>query len=428
MKILIANPALGYGGITTYFKELIKCLSLEHNLTVVLADDAVSPINEKGVTVMYHDTQELSIGNALFFINLINNELRPDLVISSQGLIIPIIVPFIDNSIKVMTVSHSGKYFSSEYSVLNHQYTDIIIAASSDYNKQYLEKKYHIKSKSKVRVMYNFISYEPRLEKIRIEKQQNDDLKIIYSGGSLPGKNPDLVLQVLCKLIKTDLNFKFYWTGGTQLPLPKKLIGHIKINDVRQFLKDDKRIVFTGRIESRNEFEEIVASSNIHLMPSRNEGCSMLLLESLRAGCICVVGDYPHSNKEIVEKGQCGFVINHNSADEFAKRLITIISNPKDYSHLYDKAYNTYIQYLSYPVWEKKLRALMAEPSNHKVRKQKINKFRLHLDILRLKYLRKTCYYREIIFDTLRSLCNYMLLYMKMMLKGDFPRKDSVNV
>lgn len=93
MKILIANPALGYGGITTYFKELIKCLSLEHNLTVVLADDAVSPINEKGVTVMYHDTQELSIGNALFFINLINNELRPDLVISSQGLIIPIIVP-----------------------------------------------------------------------------------------------------------------------------------------------------------------------------------------------------------------------------------------------------------------------------------------------------------------------------------------------
>ena len=426
MKIMIVNPALGYGGITTYIKELIKCLSVEHEITVVLPDDSVSPIKEPGVKVLYHDTRDLSKKNALFFIRLINEMEKPEVVISSQGLIIPVIAPYLDDGIKVMTVSHSGKFFTSEYSAFNHKYSDFIIAASSDYNKKYLEKRYHIKDKRKVRVIYNFISEDSYLEGLHEEKKGKDEIQIIYSGGALPGKNPDLVLKIICGLIQTNLNFKFYWTGGTQLPLPKRIINRCKINDVRQFFQDDERIIFTGRIESREEFEKLLSSSNIHLMPSRNEGCSMLLLESLRSGCICLVGDYPHSNREIVEKGGCGYVLKHTDPDAFIEKLTDIISNPKEYLQLYDNAYGFYKQHLTFPVWREALGKLINEPLNHKKRK-KAGNLRLSFDLVRMRLWKKNSYVREMFFLTIKSMINFYVFFLKLKMRGSFPQKSAYN-
>ena len=240
MKILIANNVFdGGGGITTYCSELIRCLSKKHNLTVVLKDDSMFPIKEPGVRVLYHDTQDLSKENAKLFIKLINEEVKPDIVIGSFALIIPVIAPFLNENIRLMTVSHSGKYFASDYCALNHKYIDHIIGASSDYNKRYLERKFHIKDHSKIRVIYNSVASDPELERLCNEKKTKDIVSIVYSGGGLPGKNPDLVLKILCLLLKTDLNFKFYWTGGSKLPLPKSIINRCKLNDVQQYLQKD---------------------------------------------------------------------------------------------------------------------------------------------------------------------------------------------
>ena len=424
MRILIVNQALDDGGVATYATELIKCLSEDYELIVVVPDDSKRPIRIEGVKVLYHDSNDLSKENALTFIRLINEEVMPDIVISSWAIIIPVIAPFINNNIRIITVSHSGKLFASEYSTFNYKYTDTIIAASSDYNKQYLEKKYHIKDKSKIKVVYNSIESNPEIEALRLKKKESEIIQIIYAGGTLPAKNPDLVLKILCELIKTNVNFKFYWTSGTKLPIPKKLFGVFKLNDVRQYLQHDDRIIFPGRIESRDDFVRLVSSSNILISPSRTEGCSMLLLQALRSGSICLVSDELNGNREIVEDGNCGFVLDHRSPKAFAQKLVEIISNPADYAQLYDNAYNTYQQKFTYQVWKENLSVVMNEDFNHAERKLKINSARLSYDLFRMKAFKKICHYRRMVIFVVKSCAIFYLKYFKLKLKGDFPVKS----
>ena len=422
MKVLLVNSPFRGGGITTYANELIKCLSKDHDLTVVLPDDSLRPITIPGVSVLHYDTQELSRENALFFIKLINEDLKPELVISSFGLITSIIVPYLDDNIRVITVSHSGKFVSSENSALNHKYVDNIIAASSEYNKNYLERVFHIKDKSKIKVIYNFMASNPELEDCRFVKRNNETVKIIYSGGWFPGKNPDLVLKVLYELLKTDLDFKFYWTGETKLPLIRKwLYKIVKVNDVRQFVKKDDRVVFTGRIPSKTEFDRLMASSNVLISPSRNEGSSMLVIEALRSGTICVVGDYPHGNREIIEKGKCGFVVDHRKPKEFASIITDIIRNNKNYRSYYDNAYDTYLSLLTYPVWKKSLDELILGRANHCQRRKSIRMGRISYDIFRMKMLFKMTSLRRLFQYTLKSLNGFYTQFIKMKVKGEFP-------
>ena len=170
---------------------------------------------------------------------------------------------------------------------------------------------------------------------------------------------------------------------------------------------------------------KFVSSGNILLTPSRNEGCSMLVLQSLRSGSILMVGDYPHNNRELVEKGNCGFALDHRSPKIYADKLIDIISHPHEYVQLYENAHRTFEDFLSYPVWEASMENLIEEASYHTERKRTISDKRLTYDIMRMKILRKKSYYRSIFFFTIRSLCNFYIQYFKMRLMGDFPLKTN---
>ncbi len=112
MKVLLVNSPFGGGGITTFANQLIACLSGDTELTVVLGDDKKAPITNPLVKVIYHDTMSLTVDNAMYFVDLINNIEKPDVVIVSTAIIIPIIVPYLNDNIRVMTVSHSGRFFS----------------------------------------------------------------------------------------------------------------------------------------------------------------------------------------------------------------------------------------------------------------------------------------------------------------------------
>ena len=422
MKIMIVNPAFDDGGgITTYASELITCLSQEHELCIVLPDDSMRPVKNSGVKVIYHDPMELSSRNARLFIKLINEDVKPDVVISSFGLIIPVIAPYINDDTRVITVSHSGKYFNSDYCALNHRYTDHIIAASSDYNKNYLEKKFHIRDKSKIRVIYNSLASDPETETLRFIKQKSDVITIVFAGGSVPGKNSELVLKILCRMLKTDLNFKFIWAGGSELPLPKRIKNRCRLNNVKQYLQEDERVVFTGRIPAAEDFVRLVSSANVLLAPSRNEGCSMLLLQSLRSGSICMVGDYPHSSREIVENGECGFVLNHRKPEDFVGKLSDIITRPSDYARLYENAHNVFLQKLSYPVWSASLNAVMGLQANHAPRKNRVSKTGLAIGVLKMKGLKMSSYCKRMLFFTLGSLASFYVQFIKLKLRKDFP-------
>lgn len=418
MKILLANSPFRGGGITSYAMQIIRCLAEDAELAVVLADDNKSPITDKRVKVYYYNTHSLTVKNARLFIKLINEEIKPDVLIVSAARILPVITPYLNDEIKIITVSHSGKFFHSEYSVVNHKYIDKIIAASSEYNKEYLLQKYQIKDPEKVKVIYNFLDKDEELENLRYLKAQKRPVSLIFVNGSSVHKSPDLVARIVIELLKTDLNFRFYWMGTSTVPLTTTLFRHSKFKNIKQLFPDDERLVFTGYIASKRDFDKFTASANIMLAPSRNEGCSMALLEGHRAGCIFLVADYENSNREIVEKGKSGFVVNRNDIDEFISIIRDIINNPAKYEDYYENSHNTFIKYLSYSIWKEKLFSVINSPSSHSPRKKNATRLGIIINISKMKWLLFKCQIDQTLRYSLPSFYTFRRLYHIVGLKG----------
>ena len=197
-----------------------------------------------------------------------------------------------------------------------------------------------------------------------------------------------------------------------------------KVRDIRQYIRRDERVVFTGKIPSKEEFDQLIASANVLITPSRNEGCSMLLLEALRSGSICLVCDYKHGNREIVEKGNCGFVIDHMKPQDAVRQLEDLIEHRDHYEEYYDRAYDTYKNLLSYRVWKASLEKLINEKTPHKARKTKVSEFKLSLDLKRMEWLKKNSDIRRFFEITIRCLSSFFMQYLQMKSRGKFPKKN----
>ena len=373
MKILLANSPFGGGGMTTYAHELINALSEENELIVLLKDDSKAPIDKAKARVVYCDCKDHSVSNAKHVISIINDEIKPDLVIASGATLIPIIAPFIKDSIRVITFSHSTRYINSDYCAINNEYIDRIIAASSVYNKNYLEKKFSIKDKEKISVILNFVEDFEKSREVIERKKRSETVSIVFPGACGGAKTPELAYKIAQGLIHTNWNFKFYWTGNAVIPLTQ-YFPFIKRRMVQDRIASDPRLIFTGRIPDKNELDKLVAESNIFLAPSRREGCSMALIEATRDGSIAIVADYLNSNRVIVKDQKSGFVIDHKKPEEFMRRIGDIINNNEKYTDYYDNARKVYENELTYQKWKEQIdeNVINCEP-RHKQRYSAVN-------------------------------------------------------
>ena len=100
MKILFATSSFGGGGITSYAKEVISQFSKGNDFSVMIGDDEVSPITTPGVKIYNYECSDLSIKNAINVINTINNDIKPDLILSSNAFIISLVSKYLNDDIK----------------------------------------------------------------------------------------------------------------------------------------------------------------------------------------------------------------------------------------------------------------------------------------------------------------------------------------
>ena len=110
MKVVLATSSFKGGGITSYAHELINCYSKGNSFSVIIGDDSQNPINRDGVAIYKYDCSDLSFANICNIIKLINEEIKPDILIASCAKAISLALPYLNNNIKVIAVSHSLKY------------------------------------------------------------------------------------------------------------------------------------------------------------------------------------------------------------------------------------------------------------------------------------------------------------------------------
>ena len=351
MRLLLTSSSFKGGGIASYAIEFIKSYAENFDMSVLIGDDSLYPLEEYNVNVYHYDMADTSICNARNVLKLINEEIKPDVIINSCSRLMALLIPFLNNNIKVINVSHSLRYNEADYAGFNSEYADKVIALSN-YNKEYLERTFDCKGK--VEVVYNFVRDLPNQPQLLQKKLNAKTPVIVFTGGGTAAKSPEIIYGIVIELLKTDLNFKFYWMGTTTPPF-KKIQPFKEIKDI---LPNDSRLVVTGRIP-REEAMRISNEANIFLTPSRREGCPMALLEAMRVGTISITSDYNNGCKEIIKDGYNGYVIPHKNINDFVKRIKDIIINPKQYMTIYNNSHETFLSELSFAVWKKEMDALI---------------------------------------------------------------------
>lgn len=352
MKILLATSAAlpTGGGIASYNQELQRELGQDNELYLLTDSNERDIPGYREIDTTYANPIH-SFTYCQKLVDKINGS-EFDLVINSNSSVIPYLVPFI--KIPIISVSHFVNGRLADSAGYNSKYTSSIIALSY-YGKMYLEQKFSIRDKNKVKVIYNFVANNGR--EYNREKEESSILTIVYPGGTSVQKSVDTVVETAYRLERSNLPFRFIWIGGTNLPSGNQSLFGLK--EVSQMIKDT-RIRITGKI-SRDESIRYLNEANIFLLPSRGEGCPMTLLEAMRAGCIPIVSDAHHGSRELLEKCGCGEIVKQNNSKALYETIAKIIRHHKKYGSCYSKTYEFSKTFLSQREWSRQMLNLFNE-------------------------------------------------------------------
>ena len=206
------------GGIASYAMEFISSYASSFEVSVLIGDDSLYPLDKYNVKVYHYDMADTSEKNAREVLVLINQKIKPDVIINSCSRLMALLTPFLNNDIKVINVSHSLRYNEADYAGFNSEYADKVIALSG-YNKEYLEHTFDCRGK--VEVVYNFVRELPNQPQLLQNKLKLKTPVIVFTGGGTAAKSPEIIFGIVSKLLKTELDFKFYWMGTTTPPFKK---------------------------------------------------------------------------------------------------------------------------------------------------------------------------------------------------------------
>lgn len=376
----------GKGGVASYAHDFVDAFKEQYDISVVTSDKYEKVEGE--TTDIYHiHGEDFSENNTRMFIALLG-DVKPGVIVNSAYPLVAMLSPYLDNNIKIISVSHFIDGKLSWFAGFNANYVDCIISLST-YGKVYLEQKFQIKDKDKTKVVFNFMpEIAPRYE----HKQTRKLLKIVYPGGCSYAKSAEVVCLALKRLLKTSFDFEFYWLGNTKIAGGNS--GHFKTNHVEDCLPKDSRIKQIGPV-SREQSKEILADANVFLLPSRGEGFPITLIEAMRSGCIAIVSDARHGSLDAITNGENGFVIKQGSANAIVNKLTDIIQHPDKYEHLYKASYDYYKANLTQEVWKQNMASALNAPASHQPRMDKIDLSRFHHDCKRLNRMVRGFWFRD---------------------------------
>ena len=137
-------------------------------------------------------------------------------------------------------------------------------------------------------------------------KKNNIKRGVLFLGRLSWQKNPSLIIESFLKTNPKD-STKLVLVGGGELEF-----------DLRKKYQD-KRVIFTGFIENERKRIDIIRSCQIFALPSRGEGMSLSMLETMSCGLTPIVSDVG-SNKEVID--DTGSVISVSDLQKELPRIL----------------------------------------------------------------------------------------------------------
>lgn len=203
--------------------------------------------------------------------------------------------------------------------------TDTLITITNeDYNSS---QKFHLRGGGKPYYVHGAgvnvgqVSQKDRQQTRKEMGLSSGDVAIISAGDLNDNKNNIVVIKALIKL-KSNIHYFICGLGPREKYLREQ---------VKQF-KLESRVHFLGY---RTDMKDLMAASDIFVMPSFREGVPRSILEAMDLGLPCV-GSRTRGIADLIDEGEGGFLCSPKSPEEFAKAF-AILSDTKELCEIYGK-------------------------------------------------------------------------------------------
>jgi glycosyltransferase involved in cell wall biosynthesis len=177
---------------------------------------------------------------------------------------------------------------------------------------QVFTNKYQV-PKEKCPIIFNGV--KDRL-KVDIDDNIASPLHIIYSGGLSSNKGADKVLSLIEKYPDLSELTEIHWFGDCKPKFRKRLLNYTNIN-------------YYGRV-LRKKFIEKLSKSDIILIPSKYEGCPMVLLEAFSYGVVPISSDGHGAMKNIIDNDKTGYIFQLSDWVSQTWKTLIEMSNNRD--------------------------------------------------------------------------------------------------
>jgi glycosyltransferase involved in cell wall biosynthesis/predicted metal-dependent phosphoesterase TrpH len=150
---------------------------------------------------------------------------------------------------------------------------------------------------------------------------------LLFAGRISPDKGVDFLAEVFSRLQadRSDLNLLLAGDGPYLAALREKL-------------RKSPRVFFLGRLDYRF-LPEVYSGSDLLLFPSTTDTFGMVVLEAQACGLPAVVSDIG-GPKEIVRDGQTGLIARAGDLDDWAKKILGLLSLLQDSPSHFEKMRN----------------------------------------------------------------------------------------
>ena len=142
------------------------------------------------------------------------------------------------------------------------------------------------------------------------------DIDILFVGNFSSLKGPDRVIKIILTLKQEIPDIKAVFLGtGVLFPEVEEAINDFKLKN---------NVKLEGHVE---ETEDYFNRAKILIMPSKSEGLSSAMLESMACGCVPIVSDVGCMNEAAINGENSILIENYDDIGSFSENALFLLKN-----------------------------------------------------------------------------------------------------